>query len=297
MELRHLRYFAAVAVERNFTRAAERLGMAQPPLSRQIRELEQELGVTLFDRASRPIRLTEAGRLLYDQCIRILTSVDQLPAALRHLRGGSRRLFIVGLAGSIMQGAMPSMIRRCREQMPDVEIELVEQTTVEQVAALKEGRIDAGLGRILLDDPGLRREILYHEPLIAALPADHPLARSEAPLALRDLARELLILYPSQPRPSYADQLLGMFRDIGHVPDRMREVREVQTALGLVAAQAGVAVVPLSMGHIQRSDIVYRPIADGAALSPIILSQRLHDDRKEALLFRDIGRAQFSTGA
>lgn len=294
MELRHLRYFDAVATERNFTRAAERVGVAQPPLSRQIRELEEELGVELFDRTSRPIRLTEAGRLLHDQCVRILASIDRLGDTVAHLRGGSRQLFIIGVVGSILQGAMPAMIRRFRERRPEVEVELVELTTLEQVAALKDGRIDAGLGRVRIDDLGVRREILYEEPLIAALPANHPLATSEGPVALADLRHDTLILYPSQPRPSYADQLLGLFRDIGSVPERLREVREVQTALGLVAAQAGVAVVPLSMRHVQRADILYRPIADQTARSPVILSQRLGDDSPSARLFREIGREELA---
>lgn len=295
MELRHLRYFDAVATERNFTRAAARVGVAQPPLSRQIRELEDELGVALFDRTSRPIRLTEAGRLFYDQCARILVSVDQLRDSIRHLQSSSRRLFIVGVVGSIMHGALPAMIRGFREQLPEVEVELIEMTTVDQVAALKDGRVDAGLGRIRIDDPGIRREILYEEPLIAALPAGHPLAKDTTPVRLAELREAVLILYPSHPRPSYADQLLGLFRDYGGVPEKVREVREVQTALGLVAAQAGVAVVPFSMRHVQLADIVYRPIADAGAHSPVILSQRLSDDSQPAQSFRGIGRNAFAS--
>jgi len=294
MELRHLRYFDAVASERNFTRAAEKIGVAQPPLSRQIRELEVELGAELFDRSIRPVRLTEAGRLLHDQCIRILASIDQLGESIRHLQGGSRGLFIVGVVGSIMQGAMPAMIRTFRTQMPEMEVELVELTTVQQVAALKDGRIDAGLGRVRIDDPSVRREILYEEPLIAALPANHPLAHDRGPVGLADLRHDMLILYPSRPRPSYADQLLGLFRDLGAVPEKAREVREVQTALGLVASQAGIAVVPSSMRYVQRADVVYRPIADANAHSPIILSQRIGDESKSAVLFREVGRAELN---
>lgn len=290
MELRHLRYFQAVATERNFTRAAERLGVAQPPLSRQIRELEEDIGVALFDRSSRPIKLTEAGRLLHDQAIRILASVDQLSESVRHLRDGSRRQFIIGVVGSIMQGAMPAMIRRFRAKLPEVEVELVEMATVEQVAALKDGRIDAGLGRIRIDDPGIRREILYQEPLIVALPASHAMADCETPVRLEQLQENTLILYPSNPRPSYADQLLGLFKDNGAVPEKVREVREVQTALGLVASEAGIAIVPLSMHAVQRADIVYRPVEDINARSPVILSQRLGDESRSASLFREIGR-------
>lgn len=293
MELRHLRYFDAVATERNFTRAAARIGVAQPPLSRQIRELERELGVTLFDRGSRPIRLTGAGRLFYDQCAQILAGVDQLGASMRHFRDGSGQLFMIGVVGSIMQGAMPAMIRKFRTRIPQIDVELVEMTTVEQVAALKDGRIDAGLGRVRIDDPGIRREILYDEPLIAAVPVGHALADGRGSVRLLDLRQDTLILYPSQPRPSYADQVLGLFRDVGGMPGKVREVREIQTALGLVASEAGIAIVPLSMRNVQRADIAYLPIADRNALSPIILSQRFTDESRPATLFRDIGRAEF----
>jgi DNA-binding transcriptional LysR family regulator len=293
MELRHLRYFDAVATTRNFTRAAEKLGVAQPPLSRQIRELEEELGAVLFDRASRPIRLTDAGRLFHDQCVRILASVEQLGQSIRQLNGASRRLFIIGVVGSILQGAMPAIIRRFRAELPAMEVELVELTTLEQVVALKEGRIDAGLGRVRIDDPGIRREILYEEPLMVALPAGHRLTDATAALSLHDLTEDTLILYPSHPRPSYADQVLELFRDMGRRPQRVRDVREVQTALGLVAAQAGVAIIPVSMRHIQREDIVYRALGDERAHSPIILSQRVGDESAPSETFRQSCRALF----
>lgn len=292
MELRHLRYFAAVAEERNFTRAAARVGVAQPPLSRQIRELEQELGTILFNRKSRPVVLTEPGRLLYDQTVQILARVDQLGLTVRQLASAQQSRFVIGVVGSIMHGALPEMIRRFRAHAAAVNVELVELTTVEQVAALKLGRIDAGLGRVRIDDPAIRREILYNEPLIAALSSSDPLSSSAA-VSLVALSAGPLIIYPSQPRPSYADHVLELFRDHGARPVRIVEVREVQTALGLVAAQSGCAIVPTSMRHIQRDDIVYVPIAE-EAVSPVILSQRESDGGAMGDLFRTIGRAVFA---
>ncbi len=292
MELRHLRYFAAVASEGNFTRAAERLGIAQPPLSRQIRDLELELGVDLLDRRTRPIKLTETGRLFFEQSIQILSSIDQLVHTARQYASIKQPRFVIGVVGSIMQGALPEMIRRFRAQAAQIDVALVELTTVEQVAALKEGRIDVGLGRVRIDDAAIRREILYSETLIAALPAEDPLALRGEPVSLAELMLGTLIIYPSQPRPSYADQLLGLFRDHGGLPRKVIEVREVQTALGLVAAQSGYAIVPASMLHLQSSDIAYLPILEDA-ISPIILSQRASDQSEGATLFRAIGRAVF----
>jgi DNA-binding transcriptional LysR family regulator len=292
VDLRHLRSFATVAVERNFTRAADRLGIAQPPLSRQIRELEGELGVLLFDRSSRPIRLTEPGRLLYEQAVQILASVDQLTKSMKQLGSSQKPRFIIGVVGSIMHGALPEMIRRFREKVADTDVELVELTTVEQVAALKSGRIDAGLGRLRIDDPAIRREILYKEPLVAALSSSDPLAIHAGPITLSALMHGILIIYPSAPRPSYADQLLTVLRDHGCNPRRIVEVREVHTALGLVAAQSGFAIVPASMQHIQRRDICYAPITEQPT-SPIILSQRQADVSENAGIISEIGRSVF----
>ncbi len=294
MELRHLRYFVTVASEGNFTRAAERLAIAQPPLSRQIRDLERELGVELFDRGCRPIRLTEAGRLFYAQSAQILAGVDQAVRSVRQFTTAPQRRFVIGVVGSIMHGALPDMIRRFRDSVTDWDVELIELTTVEQVAALKGGRIDAGLGRVRIDDPAVRREVLFNEPLVAALSSTDPLVETAGPLALASLMDRTIIIYPSQPRPSYADQLLSLFSDHGCVPAKTIEVREVQTALGLVASGSGCAIVPESMRHFQRGDIVYRSLLE-AAISPVIISQRTGDISESALLFREIGRAVFAS--
>lgn len=294
MELRHLRYFTAVANEGNFSRAAEILGIAQPPLSRQIRDLEVELGIELLDRRFRPVRLTEPGRVFYEHAAQILAGVDQLPRSVRQFKVAQQSRFVIGVVGSIMHGALPDMIRRFRASAADVEVELVELTTVEQVAALKGGRIDAGLGRVRIDDPSIRREILFKEPLIVALSSSDPLAGGQGVVPLEALMARTVIIYPSQPRPSYADQLLSLFRDHGCFPCKTIEVREVQTALGLVAAGSGCAIVPESMRHLQREDIVYCPLIEDA-VSPVIISQRAADVSEIAELFRSIGRAVFDS--
>ena len=149
--------------------------------------------------------------------------------------------------------------------------------TLNQLAALKDGRIDAGIGRLTFDDPVIGRHVIEHERLIAAVPANHPLACGEGPLALAELAGETLILYPSEPRPSYADQVLDILRDNGLRPQTVRTVRELQTALGLVSAEAGVAIVPASIRRLRRDDVSYRDIAECGAVSPIILNWRCAD--------------------
>lgn len=293
MELRHLRYFVAVATERNFTRAAEKLNIAQPPLSRQIRQLEDYLGAELFDRESRPLRLTEAGRLLYEQASQVLAGVEQLRTMMSRFVGAGRRRFVIGFVGSTIYGLLPTVIRRFRTLADHLEVVLAEMSTLEQISALKEGRIDMGFGRLRIEDAAIRRVVLAEEPLVAALPVDHALLESGDAISLAVLAGEALIVYPRPARPSYADQLLSIFHDHGLQPDNVQEVRELQTAIGLVAAGAGLSIVPASVRRLQRDDIVYRPIAETNATSPIVMSHRLGDISPEVALLVQISTALY----
>ncbi len=157
----------------------------------------------------------------------------------------------------------------------------MELTTFEQLAALKEGRIDVGFGRIQFDDPELDRLLLRNERLIVALPAAHPLLALARPLRLEDLAAGPLIVYPKAPRPSYADQVLALFRARELRPPQVFEVREFQTALGLVAAETGVCLVPASVERLRRDGVVYRPLDEPGAVSPVIMSSRKADPSPE----------------
>ncbi|MGK9166659.1 LysR family transcriptional regulator [Inquilinus limosus] len=293
MDLRQLRYFVAVARERNFTRAAEILRIAQPPLSRQIRQLEDELGVTLFERGSRPVRLTEAGRLLYEQAVRALDHMEEIHAIMRRLREAEIPRFSIGFVVSTLYGKLPEVIRRYRAARPRVELTLLELTTLEQIAALKEGRIDVGFGRIPFDDPLIERVLLRNERIIVALPETHPLLAGADALSLGDLAGQPLIIYPKAPRPSYADQVLALFRDRGLKPTVVHEVRELQTALGLVAAETGLCLVPAGVARLQRDGVLYRPLDEEAALTPIIMSHRKDDRSPEIALMLKIIREMY----
>jgi LysR family transcriptional regulator, benzoate and cis,cis-muconate-responsive activator of ben and cat genes len=284
VELRHLRYFVAVARERNFTRAAEQLHIAQPPLSRQVQQLEDELGIDLIETGSRPLRLSEAGRLFYEQAVQVLERVDEMKAMVGRLHDAERSRFSMGFVASTLYGKLPTVIRSYRAARPDVELILLEMTSVEQIAALKDGRIDVGFGRIPLDDPALERQLLRNEKLIAAVPGGHALLRSGRPLGLRDLAVLPLIVYPKAPRPSYADQVLSLFREAGLKPPFVHEVRELQTALGLVAADEGVCLVPASIETLRRENVVYRILDAVHAVSPIIMSSRKGDRSPEIAL-------------
>jgi DNA-binding transcriptional LysR family regulator len=271
----------AVARERNFTRAAKGLRIAQPPLSRQIQQLEEDLGVVLIERGSRPVRLTDAGRLLYEQAMQVLERVEEIRAMTRRIHEAEQPRFSIGFVASTLYGYLPEVIRRYRAARPAVELVLIELTTLEQIAALKEGRIDVGFGRIPFDDAAIERTLLRNEKLSAALPRTHALAARTGRLRLDELAGDPLVVYPKAPRPSYADQVLALFRERGLKPPVVHEVRELQTALGLVAAEAGVCLVPASVERLRRDNIVYRPLGEEGAVSPIIMSTRKGDRSPE----------------
>src|ERR1700722_2011310 len=261
MELRHLRYFVAVAEERNFTRAAERLHIAQPPLSRQIQQLEETLGVQLFERTARPLKLTETGQFFYSHAVKLLAQTAELESMTRRV-GNIERSLSVGFVGSTLYGMLPKIIRRFRDENSAVELSLHELSTMDQIKALKEGRIDVGFGRIRHEDPSIRRIVLREERMIVALPIGHPLSLSKPVLSLHDLIGETLIIFPKSPRPSYADQVLAAFHDRALKPSRIYETRELQIALGLVAAGEGIAVVPGSVYGLKRDDVSYMELDD-----------------------------------
>ncbi|MBS9403827.1 LysR family transcriptional regulator [Halomonas sp. TRM85114] len=282
MELRHLRYFCVVAEELNLTSAAARLNMSQPPLSRQIKQLEQEVGAQLFERSSRGLRLTDSGRFFQQHALQILEKVEVTLAATRRMSRSKRAVFGIGFVPSVFYGQLPLLVRDLR-QKDNVELTLAELTTVQQIQALKAGRIDMGFGRLRIDDPEVEQEILFDEPVMAALPTGHPLAGT-AP-TLEELARYPLILFPAKPRPSMADMMLGLFRRQGLKVEVAQEANELQTALGLVNSEIGITLVPEQVKRVQRDGIVYVYLADRTITSPVLCSRRR--DETPSSIMRD----------
>jgi DNA-binding transcriptional LysR family regulator len=274
VELRHLRYFRVVAETLNFTRAAEQLHLAQPPLSRQIQQLESELGVALLER-SRPLRLTEAGRFFYEHSVQLLEQLERVCDDTRRIDNGQRRWLGIGFAPSTLYGALPELIRRWRSDA-GIELGLLEMVTLQQVEALKSGRIDIGFGRIYIDDPAVVQKVVREDPLVAVLPAGHNLVG--APVSLERLALEPFVLYPGNVRPSYADHVLNLFARHDLKIHVAQMTNELQTAIGLVAAGIGVALVPASVQRLHRDDIGYAQLLDPLATSPIIVSYRAADE-------------------
>ncbi|MCK9512694.1 MAG: LysR family transcriptional regulator [Pigmentiphaga sp.] len=287
MELRQLRYFVAVARERNFTRAAEQLNIAQPPLSRQIQQLEDELGVLLIKRDSRPISLTDAGRVFYEQAIQILGRVEQMQAATRRVGLQQRSVLSIGYVASSLYGGLPLLLRKLRQAAPELDVQLLELITVQQVDALKEGRIDIGFGRVPHSDPAVAGLVLHEEPLAVAVHTASLMARDTTPMPIGRITGQRLIVYPKEPRPSFADEVLNVVHGHGVQPAEVLEVREIQTALGLVAAEFGVCLIPASARQL-RQDVHFRLIDSDRAVSPVIVNYRANDTSKYVELAKSL---------
>ncbi|KAH0445334.1 transcriptional regulator [Paraburkholderia fungorum] len=293
MDLRQFRYFVAVARERNFTRAARQLNIAQPPLSRQIQLLEEEVGVPLLIRNSRPVQLTDAGRLFFEQAIQVLGRVEQMQAATRRVGLHQRSVLSIGFVASTLYGVLPTLMRKLRQHAPELDIQMVELMSVQQIQAINEGRIDIGFGRVHHSDPNVSSIVLHEERLAVALPMESPMARESTPLPVHQLAGEKLIVYPKEPRPGFADQVLNILDRHDVQPGQVMEVREIQTALGLVAAEFGVCVIPASARQM-RHDVHYRLIDGDRATSPVIVSHRANDSSKYISLTKQLIREMYA---
>ena len=277
MELRHLRYFVAVAEEGHITRAAERLGIQQPPLSHQIRALERELGVQLFRRLPRGVELTEAGRSFIEDARAALARVGQgVEAAKRAARGEQGHLRLAVPPTAPFHPFVPQVILAFREAYPLVSLTMEENLRMETMEQLRGGQMDVAFLRASIAAPeGLVVHPLLEEPMVAALPSGHPLARSapsqDAALPLRALAGETFIAYARQQGPALYEAMAAACLQAGFSPQLGQEAPRISTALSLVATGFGVTLVPASMRRMALEGVTYRDLA-GAAQAKAFLS-------------------------
>jgi LysR family transcriptional regulator, benzoate and cis,cis-muconate-responsive activator of ben and cat genes len=258
-ELRLLRYFVAVAEELHFGRAAQRLHLAQPGLSQQIQALEQQLGVKLFERTSRQVRLTTAGAVLLDEGRRLIAQAERVVDQVRRAGLGQVGRITVAAIGSATYDVIPRLLREHRRRYPDVEVVLREMSTPAQAKALRSGEIDVGFLRLPADVGDLVSRTVREERMALMLPGSHPLARlTEVPI--RALEREPLILFPAAPRPSWADSVIAACREAGFEPVVAQEAMESATVVSFVAAEIGVAPIPEGLAVLARPGVVCRPI-------------------------------------
>ncbi|MBF2075078.1 MAG: LysR family transcriptional regulator [Synechococcales cyanobacterium C42_A2020_086] len=289
MELRHLRYFVAVAEELHFGRAAERLHMAQPPLSQQIRQLEEYLGFQLFYRTKRSVRLTEAGQQFLDDTRQLLRQLEQAIETGRQISRGERGQLVIGFVSSAAYNVLPLILRAFRSQVPAVRLELHEMATNEQLQWLREGKIDIGFLRPPVEDKTLHLQIIVREPMVVALPETHPLA-AESQIALAALANESFILFPRLLSPRAYDQIIGLCQQAGFSPKVVQEAMQMQTIVSLVAGNIGVAIVPVSLQNMQRTGVIYKPLAEPAPCAEVAVAWRSNDTSASVHQFLTIMR-------
>ena len=296
MELRHLRYFIAVAEEGHITRAAERLGMQQPPLSQQIRALERELDVQLLRRKPRGVELTEAGRALLADARAILAHIDHAFATTRRTARGEQGRIAVGFTSSApFHPFVPRVIRAFRESFPLIALTLEEGGTVELIEDLRHERIDAAFIRTQVADPmGVTINPLLEEAMLVALPSTHALAAGGTadgkPLPLAALAAETFIVYRRRSGPGLYDAIFAACHAAGFSPLVGQEAPRIVSTLNLVAAGLGIAIVPASLQRMQMDGVVYRRLTGTHPRAPLLLATRRADTSAVVRRFLDLAK-------
>ena len=273
VELRHFRYFITVAEELHFSRAAERLGIAQPPLSQQIKSLEESVGHALFERKPK-VRLTAAGETLLEVARRVIAQVEEGIDAARRAGRGEEGKLTVGFAASILTTELPDALRTYREQFPNVELHLRELSTAAQAAALDDGTIDLAFVREAIEPgDGLACEEVSREEFVAVLPRAHRHASREV-VPLRTLKDEPFVHFPREVAPALYDQIASMCQRADFRPRVVQEAREWLTIVGLVEAGLGVSIVPASFRRLAWGEVQYRPLGPPREFTTIYVCWR-----------------------
>jgi DNA-binding transcriptional LysR family regulator len=260
IDMSHLRCFVAVAEELHFGRAAARLNMTQPPLSRQIQVLERILNVALLERTSRVVKLTAAGRSFLPEARRILRQTDQAVSIARRIDSGAIGTVRIGFTAATAYSFLPALITACQAELPNVSLVLNEMVTHDQLEALLSGELDIGLLRPPIARAELVAVRVLAEPLLAALPAEHPLAAAVS-VDLRDFDQQPFIMYSSHGARYFHDALTALFAEHGVQPRYVQHLVQIHSMLALVRAGVGVTIVPKSAEALGYQGVVLRPLA------------------------------------
>lgn len=275
MNLKQLEYFIALAEELHFGRAAERLGMAQPPLSRQIKQIEDDLGALLFNRGRNAITLTQAGERLYQRGVALVAELNDTLLEVRRIGQGAEGRLRIGFVGSATYGILPTILKSFRAAYPDVNMSLIPMNNAQLHRSLIRREIDIAFARPALDDAEITTRKLGEEPLVLAVPDTLDLPKG--PVDLRQLAGEVFVLYPEFPRPSFADVVLNSCAGLGIELKRRMFTMDFQTAIALVSVGEGVAVVPQSVGTVQRTGVRFHEITNPLAKTGVSVNHRLDE--------------------
>lgn len=275
MNIKQLEYFIALAEELHFGRAAERLGMAQPPLSRQIKQIEEDLGALLFNRGRNAITMTQAGERLYARGTAMLAEFNDIKLEVRRIGQGAEGRLRVGFVGSATYGILPTVLKSFRVAYPEVNLSLIPMNNAQLHRSLIRREIDIAIARPALDDAEITTRKLGDEPLVLAAPDTLDLPRGA--VDLRQLSGEAFVLYPEFPRPSFADFVLNTCAGLGIEMKRRVFTMDFQTAIALVSVGEGVAIVPQSVGSVQRTGVRFHEITNPLARTGVSVNHRLDE--------------------
>lgn len=301
VELRHLRYFVAVAEERNLSRAALRLHVSQPPLTRQMRQLEELVRARLFERTSRGVQLTQAGMLFLDDARNILDMAERAAERAHSAHVGQIGRLDVAVFGSVMFDRLPRLLAAFRNAHPGVELVFHTMNKGDQIEALRQGRIHAGFSRLTSDHPEMGCATLQHERLLVALPEDHALV-ARRQVRVRDLDGVPIVLFASGPRPNFTDVVFSLFEREGMRPTLGQAVEDTVTGISLVAAGFGACLVPESASYVKVPGVTFRPLSPSSSrLLDVNCVYRLSDRSPVTLAFvrmvREFGKREPQAGA
>ena len=262
IETRHLIYFKAVAEYLNFTKAAESLNISQPPLSYQIKQLEEQIGTRLFFRTNRKVQLTEAGVYFYEVTTKLLNNLENSIENVKKIGNGEVGTLRLGFGGSVVYDLLPEIIQYLHEQYPKLKLNLQQQTTDKQVKALKNGDIDVGILVPPINEPEINLLPLREEEFIVCLHYSHPLAASTLPLSITELQDEAVIMTPPNAGRGYYQSIIQLCQKGGFTPKITQFAQEQHTIVSLVASGIGIAFVPLSTSKIQQKHVVYKRLKE-----------------------------------
>jgi DNA-binding transcriptional LysR family regulator len=260
MKISQLKYFLVLAEELHFVKAAARLNLSQPPLSRQIQALEQELGIALFVRGNQRVQLTEAGTAFHHDVREMFAALDRATAHAKGVAQGEVGRIVLGMTGSASLGIFPRILEQFHREFPLVRLEMQHLIKAEQIAALAGGKITLALTRSPVRERDMTSEAIHREPFIVALHERHPLAALKV-VPLEKLVNDKFVLYRGNASPSVADEIVDLCRAAGYYPHIDQDTGEMQTAVSLVAAGLGVAVVADCIRSLQLPRVVYRPLS------------------------------------
>ncbi len=278
MELRHLRYFTAVAERLHFGRAAEALGIAQPPLSQQIQALEEEIGVKLFSRSKRHVELTAAGAAFFVEAKKTLEQAERATLAAQRAARGETGHLVIGFVSSAVYGEFPDVLRMMRSRFPDVSLTLRDLASEEQVEAVQSHQIDVGFVRPpVVGAESLDMQIVWREPFVVALPQNHRLAKRKR-ISAEMLADEPFLQVPRKYGPGLYDQVSSLCAQAGFAPRIVQEALDTQTLVSLVAGGMGVSLLPGSMQKLRRKGVAYRPFTKPEPMTDLAVLWRPGDE-------------------